>query len=513
MEVRDRRAGLWPVLLALLPLLPSLWFTVAKPWLPMSADDDGAVIEMAERRVLRGAQLTGVYSRFGFSHPGPVQLFLMAPVYAATGQRTAGLSLAALLVTALFTAAAAWSAARVVGPRRGLVAAAGLAVLLARMGPGWVAHAWGPHAVIVPFALLFVLALGFARRGAAWLPGLACVATFLVQTHLGTAVAVTCVAGASFVLAGRLGRRVASVRPVAISVALLALLWTPPVLEQLRGTPQQPGNFTLLWRFLTTHGASHTFVEVFGPLAHELGSIPVALVTALVPSTSDQRDVGAGLFALLLVALLPISLAAARRRRDDESAGLFWLALAGILAALFSALRVVGPVHDYLLHFVSAAAFAGWTALALSAAQAFEERGRGRAVGVACLVVGLLCTVGNARALRQQQPIPVETKEAVRTFAEALKTNLAAQGIRKPLVRLSEGEPWVPAAGALLELERNGADYAVEENWTVMFGRNRRATGAEDGTVWFVETAPAPDLKLLAESGKTKLYAAPGAAR
>ncbi|HQQ78900.1 MAG TPA: hypothetical protein PLB01_16225, partial [Thermoanaerobaculia bacterium] len=322
MEVRDRRAGLWPVLLALLPLLPSWWFAILKPWPPMSVDDDGAVIEMAERRALHGKQLTGVYSRFGFSHPGPVQFYLMAPVYAATGQRSAGLSLAALLLTTLFACAAAWSAARILGLRRGLLVAAGLALLLARMGPGWVAHAWGPHAVVVPFALLVVLALGLARQGAAWLPGVAFVATFLVQTHLGTAPAVACVVAVAFALAGRLGRRLVAMKPLALSIVLLAALWTPPLLEQLRGTPEHPGNMTLLWRFFRTHGARHTFVEVFGPLAHELGSIPVALASAVVPSTTDHRDVGAGLFTLLLVALLPLALAAARRRRDDDAAAL-----------------------------------------------------------------------------------------------------------------------------------------------------------------------------------------------
>ena len=509
MEVRDRRAGLWPVLLALLPLLPSWWFALARSWPPMSVDDDAAVIEMAERRVFQGAQLTGVYSRFGFCHPGPVPLFLMAPVYAATGQRSGGLALAALLLTTLFAAAAAWSATKIFGPRRALVVAAGFALLLARAGPRVVADPWGPHAVLVPLALYFVVALGFARQGAAWLPALAFVATCLVQTHVGTALAVACVSLAALALAGRVGRRVAALRPLVVTGVVLAALWAAPVLEQARGTAQHPGNLTLLWRFFTTHGASHTFVEIFGPLAHELGSIPVAFVTAVVPTTSDQRDVGAGLFALLLVALLPISLAAARRRRDDETAGLFWLALAGIAASLLSGLRIVGEAHGYLLLFASAVAFAGWTALALSAAHVFEERGRGRAVGLACAVVALLCTVSNARGLSREQPVPIETKESVRTFTAALKSHLAAAGIRRPLVKLSEGEPWVPAAGALLELERAGIDYAVEEDWTVMFGRNRRATGAEDGTVWFVEKAPAADLKLLAESGKTKLYAAP----
>ena len=513
MEVRDRRAGLWPVLLALLPLLPTWWFVLAKPWPPMSVDDDGAVIEMAERRALHGAQLTGVYSRFGFSHPGPVQLYLMAPVYAATGRRSGGLSLAALLLTTVFAGAAAWSAAKILGPRHGLVVAAGLALLLARMGPHVAADPWGPHAVVVPFALLILVSLGLARQGAAWFPAVTFVATFLVQTHLGTAPAAVCIILAALVLAGRLGRRLVAPLPVLGAALLHAALWAPPLLEQWRGSAEHPGNLALLWRFFLSHGAGHTFVEVFGPLAHHLGGIPIALVTAIVPSTSDERDVGAGLFALLLIAFLPLALAAARRRRDDDAAALSWLALAGAAASLFSGLRIVGEAHTYLLAFALAVSLAGWTALALSVLRLFEERGRSRAAPVVCAVVAVLCAISNARALVKDPPIPAAPKESVRVFADALRAHLTAQGIRRPLVRLSEGEPWVPAAGALLELERSGIDYAVDEDWTVMFGRARRATGAEDGTVWFVETAPAPGFTLLAESGKTKLYAAPRAAR
>ena len=180
-----------------------------------------------------------------------------------------------------------------------------------------------------PFRLRsFVLAL--ASR-AAWrrvAPGLAFVATFLVQTHLGTGRVACAVAGRSS--RRRVGRF--ALRPAIVTAAVLAVLWLPPALEEWRGTPQHPGNLTLLWRFFTTQRASHTFVEVFGPLAHELGGIPIALVSAVVPGSSDERDVGAGIFALLLVALLPLSLAMARRRRDDETSGLFWLAAAGIVA-------------------------------------------------------------------------------------------------------------------------------------------------------------------------------------
>ncbi len=507
MEVRDRRAALGPVLLALLPLLPSWWYAIAKPWPPMSVDDDSAVIEMAARRVFHGTQLTGVYSRFGWSHPGPLQLYSMAPLYAATGQRSAGLWLAALLLTTLFAGAAAWAAVRILGPRRGVVAATALALLLARMGPGWVAHPWGPHAVIVPFALLLVLALGLAREGAAWLPGVAFAATYLVETHLGTAPAALAVVLAALALAWRAGRRLLAPGPILLAAAVSLVLWAPALLEQVRGTPSSPGNLTLLWRFFRTHRASHTFVEVFGPLAHELGSIPIALATAVVPSTTDHRDVGAGLFALLLVALLPIGLAASRRRRDDETTALSWLALAAAGAALLAGLRIVGEVFDYLFVYTSAVSFAGWTALALAASRPFEERGRGRAVAAACAAVAVLCAIENARGLTQQQPIPARTNEAVRTLHDALKSHLAAEGIRRPLVHLGGGEPWAPAAGALLELERDGVSWAVDEDWAVMFGKGRRATGAEDGDVWFTEEAR-PGLNPLAESGKTKLYAA-----
>ena len=513
MEVRDRRAGVWPVLLALLPLLPSWWFALARPWAPMSVDDDGAVIEMAQRRVFQGAQLTGVYSRFGFSHPGPVQLFLMAPVYAATGQRSGGLALAALLLTTLFSGAAAWSATKIFGPRRALVVAAGLALLLARMGPGWVAHAWGPHAVVVPLALSSSSrSVSHAKAPRGCRPSPSSRPTSSRRTS-GPPSPSRASRSARSSSRGASGRRVVALRPVLSRVSFSPCSGRRRSSSSGAGRRSIPGNVTLLWRFFTTHGASHTFVEIFGPFAHELGSIPIALVTAIVPPTSDQRDVGAGLFALLLVALLPVALAAARRRRDDGTSGLFWLALAGIVASLVSGLRIVGEVHGYLLLFVSAVGFAGWTGLALAGARPFEERGRGRAVGVACAVVAVLCTVSNARGLAQQQPVPIETKESVRTFTAALKSHLAAEGIKRPLVRLSEGEPWVPAAGTLLELERTGVEYAVEEDWTVMFGRNRRPNGTEDGTVWFVEKAPAPDLRLLAESGKTKLYAAPRPAR
>ena len=80
-------------------------------------------------------------------------------------------------------------------------------------------------------------------------------------------------------------------------------------------------------------------------------------------------------------------------------------------------------------------------------------------------------------------------------------------------MRILPGEPWVPAVGTLLELEREDTPFSVDEDWTAMFGASRRAAGDEDGIVWFAEEPPGPDVSLLGASGETMLYAVPHASR
>ena len=63
-------------------------------WIPVG---DEALIEMRVRDVPGHMPLLGVYSRFGWSHPGPLQFLLLAVPYRLLGQSSAALLVGALV--------------------------------------------------------------------------------------------------------------------------------------------------------------------------------------------------------------------------------------------------------------------------------------------------------------------------------------------------------------------------------------------------------------------------------
>src|SRR5664279_1764035 len=202
-----RAARALPILLGLLPFGPSWWFVLSKPWMPFSVNDDSALIELAVRRACHGEQLLGAASRFGWNHPGPLQFYLIAPLYLLTGACNSSVWVASLVLHTLFAVATVYVAQRLGGVHQGLLAAASLSLLVAYMGPGFLGHAWGPHAVILPLALFEFLALALMLSGAAWLPALAFVGSYLVQTHVGLAPIVVSLAVVSAMVALRRPQR------------------------------------------------------------------------------------------------------------------------------------------------------------------------------------------------------------------------------------------------------------------------------------------------------------------
>ena len=64
---------------------------------------------------------------------------------------------------------------------------------------------------------------------------------------------------------------------------------------------------------------------------------------------------------------------------------------------------------------------------------------------------------------------------------------MADHQVRKPLVRIGE-DVWGTTAGVLLELDRAGVPFAVEESWMPMFPQSFAANGNEDAELAFVDT-------------------------
>ena len=207
---------------------------------------DFAVIDLHVRDVWNGdLPLVGVYSRFGWNHPGPLLLWALAPLNALFG----GAPWTTLVGHALLQVVAVVVAAWLAWKRGGLSLVLGvLAVLLLTyiaIGDFLLFQPWNPHVAVVFFPA-FVLAIwGVALGDRRDLVVSVLVGTFLVQAHVGyvpLVVATALVAGV-FVVLDR--RRVAAAdrpswrTPILVSVGVSVLLWLPVVYEQLT---ESPGN-------------------------------------------------------------------------------------------------------------------------------------------------------------------------------------------------------------------------------------------------------------------------------
>jgi len=521
---RTGPAGFLLVLLAILPLLPTLASILRSPWPESSADDDLAILELRTINAGRGEHLVGPYSRFGWSHPGPAEFYLLLPAYRLLGGRTAALGLGAALLNLASAAALGFVAVRLLGVRRGAPVVALLAGLISFLGPSVSGSAWNPHVTVLPFTLFLFLAVAFALEGASWLPAAAFVASAVVQTHLGYVPVVAAVSAAALWERSRTATLRAewprSRRAVLLALALLVVLWLPPLVEQIRETP---GNLTLIARFLRTSGSAHAFTEVIGAVAPPLAAAPVRLATLLVPSTSDQRSIGAGFLTLLLVALLPLARAAAGRRGDAVARVLSTVGLVSLAAALWSVLKIRGEIFDYLVLWTAAVGVVGWSALAAVALGPAAEgppggagdalaRRTGLVAVAAALLLAALATASNARRVKDEAPVAGSPIAPLLDLSEKIRASLAESRVRRPLFSIGTHDTWVPAAGVFLNLHKAGIPFAVEEAWWPMFGRAFRPTGREDVRVVLGDLSldgalgPRPDHRFVARSGDTTVY-------
>lgn len=175
------------VLLGIVVAVASSLRTTPRTW----SVGDGAVLEIYTLHAARRSLDVGPYSRFGWNHPGPAHFYTLAPAYVLSGHREEG-----LLLTALALNLAAMAALLAVAARYGGWAFAGaligwLALYYFRPGTqaGWdfgdlLSSAWNPHAPLLPFALLLVLAAVVAAGHLGALPVVALVASFISQSHV-----------------------------------------------------------------------------------------------------------------------------------------------------------------------------------------------------------------------------------------------------------------------------------------------------------------------------------------
>jgi hypothetical protein len=181
--------------------------------------------------------------------------------------------------------------------------------------------------------------------------------TFVMQAHLGFAVPVVALGGLTVgVRAWGLRRkwRVAAWRagPVAVGGLVLgAVLWTPPLYQQLTGSP---GNFSQLIEYATTsRPGAHTWRESAALASREVVS-PIGNLLAfprfdIIMQWPQQMRVLVGLGALMILGSAVVAIM--RRRREVLS--LYLLGGIGWLLAVAQCTRMEGPLWPYLTAWIS----------------------------------------------------------------------------------------------------------------------------------------------------------------
>lgn len=437
---------------------------------------DGAILEIYTLEAIRGTQLLGPYSRFGWHHPGPMYLYLLAPWYWMSRLHTAGVQAGAFVINL----AAMWLIVRTTLAAASIpaaIAVSSFSAWFAFRADDMIVSAWNPHVIVMPLLAFIVLAAAMAadaRRS--HLLSLIAVGTFLAQTHVAM-VPVVAILGIPAVWTGRRLSRATW----TLAVGLKLLLWIPPLIEQIT---HRPGNLIAIVRFFLNAGPGQGFSTAVSAWASTMTAafrpgFFLAMGSDYVPSSG-------GLFSASAIALVAVlsALAVARRRKQAFDAWLLGMCAAASTVALFATTRIQDHIVDHEIFWMSGIGALSVGAVVGSLGSFADVASRGTAVRIASttailawLTAAFVGAVGMGHVLERRRTLD---DHAVDALTGQIETYLATSGVRRPRFEI-EPPVWPIAAGALLQIDKAGTPFAVGERWATMFGERFTATGQEDG--------------------------------
>ena len=427
---------------------------------------DQAAIQLSVDRALHGGQLVGPYSRFRWSHPGPIYFYLLAGPYRALGSTPRALLVASVLLTVVAAGAVVVAAGLLGGTRAARWSAAVVTAELAALGPGIVSQVWNPVATIVPTTLFLICCAGLAA-GRWWsLVGVVAAGSFLVQTDVSTGLVVAAVALAALAVAVVRTRSAFRARPAIVAIAVVVALWLAPVWQQATG---HPGNLSRLLDFFRTHTGT----------GHSLGDAARAVAGALWPPLRGRLE-GAppGMATSVTVLVCALALAAGLvvigwRWRRPLVGALGGAAGLSVLAGVVSAMRVTGPLFAYLVEWLSAAT----AVLVLGVLLLVGYRvAAGTALGVGAIALGVVGAV--------QPPRVAPGGAQVDALWAAARPELPGSGSGPIEVALAGSQDWPWGAGVLVDATHAGYRAVAQRSWLFLFGTQFTPGPGSRPVVW-----------------------------
>jgi len=271
------------------------------------------------------------------------------------------------------------------------IAAIAVVLMSRSLAPEVLHDVWNPSAGLFPFTLLIFLCWSLACGEHRLLPLTVLVASFVLQCQLAFVPPVLGLLAVGLIGLG-VSRRSSAARrradaerrgawPWALAaLAVMAVCWTPPVIDQLEGNP---GNLTAVLRTASANPPTlgpavgwHAVVRAVGipPWWLRNPSSPWERKFEVRAPSSALATVSS---AVILMALLEVAAAGFLRRRPEEWAGaLVALALCAGLAAVAAStprLPVLAETLGYTMWWGSPAGMFAWLMLAWVAARALVQ--------------------------------------------------------------------------------------------------------------------------------------------
>jgi hypothetical protein len=437
---------------------------------------DGAILEIYVLEALRGRLLLGPYSRFGWHHPGPLYFYLLAPWYWLSGLHTAGMQAGAMVINL----AAMGTIVRTLTVQASApvaIAVSGLTAWYALRAGDMLVSAWNPHVIVLPLVAYVVLAAAMAARPSQRrLLGLVFLGIFLAQTHLAM-IPIVAVLGLPAAWRGR----TLAWTTWAAAGGLACLLWLPALVEQFT---HHPGNIMALVQFFLGGGRGQPY-----PIAVSVwaSTLTAAFRTGFAPALGADSVSSAGSVLPFVVAGLVVVLAmlAAKCRRPFPFEA-WLLAMCGLtsIVALIATTRIQDRIIDHEVFWMSgigALSIGSLAGAVVAIAVGHRDRFVSRIASPACVVAWAILAIAGADGINNiHERRRTLDDHAVDVLTEQIETyGKSPGGGGKPLFEIDPAV-WPIAAGALLEVDKTGARFAVGTRWVPMFGERFAPTGEED---------------------------------
>ncbi len=486
---RDRSAVSLGVIITILMVAPAVAAVLGlagRHWWPTN---DYAIIDLRVRDVFTAnTPLTGLYSRPGWNHPGPLMFWGLAPLSWVTGHAPWATRIGGAVLQG---AALVWLG--IVTARHGgrLLLAAGVVTAMTYLASNqWLfREPWNLH-IPLPYFVLFLflthlVAVGRFRH----LIGMSVAATVMVSTHLGYAPLV--VAGFAYALGWTLfdarGRRPPERwrNTLLISIAIWLLTWSAPLLDVVVHWPGNLGKVGTYFvssrhRSLGFSAATRIIADEFRWVppwlggAHRLSLLGFAVPASVVWLAIPLGALGAGAIAI-------------RRSRDGEDLRLVGLAGLMVVVGVLAISRADTDALAYTFQWRATVAAFLAVACGFSIAATLRTRCvRWMRVSAVCAVVGVVAvgsTTMTVAVVRRSGSLTIRDTD-LRAVMRVVDHRPHPHGT----VRVRAVGSNLPGLydGVVNELARRNVDVRVDPGAGRIFGGRRTLASNAAAETWYV---------------------------